>query len=176
MLVKNVILGTLLLLGREDIANLLSENAELEGEAEQTVKTLMHCYNAVEDELARLYFPLTDEFNCKVQGGEVSYLSFPKTPVKIISVKSQNKAVKYRVLPTKLKTASGEVVIEYNYSPNKKSIDGQTEGSLPISERLLSYGIAAEFCLICGLVKDAESWESKYREEIYTLKSSMQKT
>ena len=136
----------------------------------------MHCYNAVEDELARLYFPLTDEYNCVVQGGEISYSTFPKTPVKIVSVKSQGNLVKYRILPTKLKTANGEVVIKYNYSPNKKSIDDQAEGALPINERLLSYGIAAEYCLICGLVKDAESWESKYREEIYTIKSSMQKT
>ena len=33
MLVKNVIRGTLLLLGRDDIAELLSKNSALEGEA-----------------------------------------------------------------------------------------------------------------------------------------------
>ncbi|MBO5328015.1 MAG: hypothetical protein J6B04_02440 [Clostridia bacterium] len=171
MLVKNVIISALTALERHDICSCLKDGASLSVENAQTVETLMHCYNAVEDELARLYFPLIDEYETETDNGEVQYADFPNVPIKILAITANGKKVKFKLSVKHLKTCAKNVRVRYAYSPKKKTIEEQCEVLNTVGERLISYGVLAEYCLICGLLESAESWESKYREEIRALQN-----
>lgn len=166
MLVKNVILSALSLVGREDIARCLIGEESLGEEQSEALSALLHCYNAVEDELARLYFPLVDEQECEMKEGTLYFNVLPHAPVKILALFKEGKKTKFRLYPQYLRGASGRAVVRYCYAPEKKELEDAAELTEPVSERMMSYGVAAEYCLICGSLECAEAWESKYRDEI----------
>ena len=136
-------------------------------EESETVETLLYCFNAVEDELARCYFSLTKKEVMASSVGEISFSNFSLSPIKILSVKSGEKEVEFTTDALSLNTVKGTVTVTYCYVPPKKTIDGESEyGEERVSERLIAVGAAAEYCLICGEVSSAQSWESVYRGEI----------
>lgn len=164
MLVKDVITSVLRLIGRTDVIGAM--DGGLTEEQTEVVNTLLHCYNAVEDELGRLYFPLVDERELTFDGGVYVFSDMPHVPVKILAVIKDGKKLKFRLYPKYVKAVSGKLTVRYCYAPTKKPLLGMSELGEPVSERMMSYGVAAEYCLIGGLVESAEIWESKYREEI----------
>ena len=58
MKVKEILIRAFGFLERSDIVSALSAGEDLEGEIKEAEQTLLYCYNAVENELARFYFPL----------------------------------------------------------------------------------------------------------------------
>lgn len=176
MLVKDIIISALTAMEQSELALAVQNGLELSEEQSQTVTVLMHCYNAVEDELARLYFPLAEEYTAQTVNGQLYYTQFPNAPIKIKSVTKNGKKLKYRLYPKYLKTAAKEVRVLYCYSPKKKSIDGDCEVRETVSDRLIYYGMLAEYYLICGLAEVAERWESKYRNEIEAAQSTQSGT
>ena len=59
------------------------------------------------------------------------------------------------------------ITVRYMYCPVKKTISDESDYSgYPVGERLMSYGAAAEYCLIEGAFEDSENWEKRYRDEI----------
>ena len=62
MLVSDIVKTALCLVGRKDAADAIdSDDYEDDRELSHAVKAMLHCFNAAEDELARVYFPLTCE-------------------------------------------------------------------------------------------------------------------
>ena len=57
MTIKDIAVCAFKLLGRSDIAVALSAGSELDNESAEKTEALVYCINAVEDELARYYFP-----------------------------------------------------------------------------------------------------------------------
>ncbi|MDE7082476.1 MAG: hypothetical protein K2O89_02075 [Clostridia bacterium] len=180
MKVKDIIATALRFVGREEISRkLLSPNAA-EGEndeetetspftAEETevIETLLYCFNSVEDELARSYIPLTTEEVMSSENGIYAFADFKLRPVKIVSVISDGKSVKYSLTTKSLVCDKAEITVIYGYAPLKKGLDDESEfSSLISSERLVAAGTASEYCLIDGEAKLAETWESVYRGEI----------
>ena len=172
MKVKDISLTALRFVGREDISQELlsvdyAEDADLTDEQSEVVETLLYCFNSVEDELARCYIPLETEENLTSENGVYDYTEFSLRPVKIISVKSAGKPVKYSLTAQSLITDSAEITVEYGYAPAKKTLNDDSEfSSLGVSERLVAAGTASEFCLIDGEASLAKTWESVYRSEI----------
>ena len=89
MEVKQVIISALGILGRGDIAKSLSSDKTLDAEATDTVNVLVDCFNAVEDELARKYFPLTYKEQLSSDNGEFYYTQFSHSPVKIKGITAE---------------------------------------------------------------------------------------
>lgn len=175
MKVKDILITALRFIGRDDVLKKLSEETEAEPDGEElftaeeseVIKTLLYCFNSVEDELARCYFPLETEEVMTSANGVYPFAGFAKRPVKILSVKSGKKPEKYLLSPQNLICDSGEITVSYNYAPLKKDLDGESEFSTLLSnERLVAAGTASEYCLIDGEAKLAQSWESVYRSEI----------
>ncbi len=167
MKIKDVIARALRFIGRTDLINALAADGELTSEGAEKIETLLYCVNAVEDELARYYFPLKycERFNSDT--GEYFIDNFLHNPVKILSVESSGKKVKYTVFPKYIKCDEKSVKVFYEYSPYKKPIDGDSEyDGVTVCERLIAAGAASEYFLLEGSVKDAELWESRYRWEI----------
>ncbi len=167
MKVKDIIVTALKFVGREDISKKLLSDGELTAEETEVIDTLLYCFNSVEDELARCYIPLeTEEVMCS-ENGVYAFADFSLRPVKIISVKSGGKSVKYSLTAQSLVCDSAEITVGYGYAPLKKGIDDDSEfSSVLASERLVAAGAASEYCLIDGESKLAEVWESVYRGEI----------
>ena len=174
MKVKDIIVTALRFVGREDISKKLAsgedDGVELTDEESEVVETLLYCFNSVEDELARCYIPLETTENLSSENGVYNFADFSLRPVKIISVKSNGKPVKYSVTALSLITDCAEITVEYGYAPLKKGLTGDSEfSSVFANEKLVAAGTASEFCLIDGEAQLAQTWESVYRGEIETL-------
>ena len=175
MTVKSVIEEAMVLIGRKDAADLL--NAEeggwesalqtCGGEVKELAEALLFCFNAVEDELARFYFPL--EFTEKIRGsgGRFYFTSFKYRPVELSEVSADGRKIRYEKFPQYISAEAEILTVRYFYSPDKKTFSDESsfDGDA-VSARLIACGIAAEYCVINGEITAADMWESKYRREI----------
>ena len=154
-------------MGRNDIAEKLSSGGALDGEGGEKAETLVYCINAVEDELARYYFPVKFSQTLSSADGIYRFSEFAFRPVKILSVTADGKSVSYSAASQYIACGENKITVEYEFVPAKKSIDDASafDGTV-ISENLIATGAAAEYSLVAGSVQFAELWESKYREEI----------
>lgn len=165
MKIKDIIIDACELIARYDVAEKLRAGASLEGEEKRLSDELLYCANAVEDELARNYFPLAESEKLTSDGGKISYSSFKRTPVKIKSVTRGERGVKYKLHPQYIEVSEPDATIEYYFAPSPKTLDSDSEFCF-LSPRLIAFGTAAEYCLIEGEISRAEDWESRYRAEI----------
>lgn len=173
MRVKNVIVSALNYLDRAKLAEAVSAGDTLSADEQEIVDTLVFCFNAVEDEVARRYIPLEDSENLKSEDGKFYYASFSHSPVRIKKVTKDGEAVKYRMYSTYFATSAGTVTVEYEYSPSKKTISAMSDFANNVSERLLALGTASEYCLINGEGEASEIFEKKYRSEIDVAQKSL---
>lgn len=165
MEVKNVIANALYLIGRAELVSALSGNW-VDAEAREVINTLIYCFNAVEDELARKYIPLIAREELTSADGRFYFSSFAHNPVRIRKVKSEGKAVKYEVLPEYLSVKAKRIEVEYEYSPSGKTIDGKSDYGAEVGESLIAFGIASEYSLINGEAEAADEWEKRYRKQL----------
>ena len=176
-------------MGRDDVANKIKEYYALEADGEElseedenntytpiyallskeereVLDTVLLCFNAVEDELARFYLPLKTEEEFCSDNGVYPYSNFSFRPIKIISVKANGKSVRYESFLKELNTPHNRITVEYGYAPVKKGLDDDCAYGEEVGERLISAGVASEYCLINGEAVLANSWEQIYRAEI----------
>lgn len=166
MKVKDVIISALRMLGRNPLADSLKNGSELNTEETETVDTLLYCYNAVEDEIARKYIPLTYSETIAASDGIFYFAAFARTPVAIKRVLSDGKEIEFEILSQYMKVNAKRVTIEYEFSPAKKKIDGTSDYGTEAGEYLIAAGMVAEYCLINGEIEASEQWEQKYRQKI----------
>ena len=173
MLVSDVVKTALILVGRKDAADAVDTQSYLQDTSlSHAVTAMLHCYNAVEDELARGFFPLETEQNFNTINGTVKFASFTHAPIKIVSVASDGKKVGYRIYPEYLDADAKYITVRYMYCPVKKQLTDESDyGGYPVGERMLAMGAAAEYCLIEGAFEDSENWEKRYRDEIARFRS-----
>lgn len=166
MKVKEIIISALKMLGRADVASSLSSGSNLTAEESEIIDTLLYCFNATEDEVARKYMPLYFKEELDSPDGEYFYQSFFYTPVKINKVYSNGEEVDFETYPFYMTVNSKKITVEYQYAPTKKKIEGSSDFGGEVGEYLLAYGTVSEYCLINGEVEAYELFESKYRKEI----------
>ncbi len=164
MKVKDIIISALKISGRAEAAQKLAEGSALSEEENETVNAFLYCFNAVEDEVARRFIPLSAREVMTSGNGEYYFAGFANAPVKIKRVLSGGKKIPYERFPLYLFADAAEICVEYEYSPRKKTLDGVCDFSDGAGEYLFAYGAAAEYCLINGEVEAAALWESKYRQ------------
>ena len=176
MFVKDIAAQAAFLLGKEDVVRYLKEQltdgeSVLEEEKEQRLQRetdiLLRCYNIVENEIALDYLPLTAEETVTCSTGMLPYTSFLHAPVTILSVTDEyGNKLPFTIFPEYVKTRAGTSVITYSYAPETKRLDDCSEYGSRVSERLLSYGVACEYCLISGLYDEAVVWDKKYKDAL----------
>ena len=167
MKVKDVVCAALRFVGREDVASSLSAGSELSGEAAQAAQTMLFCFNAAEDEVARMYFPLKAEQTLSSSSGMYDYGDFSRPPVKIKRVTDGKKNLKFELFPQYMRVDCKKITVSYTYSPNRKTMEEESEYSaLAVGETLLAYGAAAEYLLINGEAEASAEYEKKYRGAI----------
>lgn len=166
MKVKDVIISALKILGRGEVAAALSEGGTLTDEESETVDTMLYCFNAAEDEVARKYMPLFFKEELEASDGEYFYESFMHAPVKINRVTAYGKEIDFELFPFYMVAGSDKITVEYQYAPAKKKLENSSDFGAEVSEYLLALGAASEYCLINGETEAAQLFEKKYRREI----------
>lgn len=166
MTVKSILSLAAANLGREDLVAAVNDCAQ---EPCGEVASLLRCYNLVENEIALDYFPLKTEESI-LSGGVVPYARLQHAPVTILSVTGENGiAQDFEVRPARIVLTGAknrQLTVVYTYSPAEKSFTDDCELGGNISARLLSFGVACEFCLTNGQFSEAAAWEKKYREAL----------
>lgn len=173
MVVKDIIISALNIIGRYELAEKLSTGVVTDAEGKETVNTLLYCFNAVEDELARNYIPLNTKEEVTSPDGDFNYVRFKHTPVRIKKVFADGKEIEYEVFPKYLRADAKRITVEYDYAPFKKQLENESEFCIDAGENMLSYGCASEYFLINGEIEAAELWEKKYRQAIDGLQRSL---
>ena len=166
MKVKEVIALAAENLGREDLS---SELETLDGAPEGELKSLLRCYNLVENEVALDYFPLKAEEEVLPQNGRIPYSELAHAPVNFFRMRGgDGRDVDFEAHPAYLSVPAetGALTVVYAYSPEHKEIVRESEFSGKITARLLSYGVACEFCLTSARYAEAALWERRFRDAL----------
>lgn len=166
MKVKQIVADAMQAVGRSDAAERYTGSAA-DGETARLAYTLLFCYNAVADELARCYFPVTASEELSSFNGKFAFSSFAHPPVKIMRVTVGGKPVDWKIVPGYLCADEKKIAVEYRYAPDKAAEEDEfcyPDGA--VGEQIFVCGMAAEYFLICGEVESAQLWESRYRNEI----------
>lgn len=164
MTVKEVLSQAAFLLGRDELVTLLQTE---EGAQSAEAVSLLKCYNTVENEIALDYIPLTAEQEIRVLGGKVYYTVLKRTPVSVLSVTDEyGNKLPFTIYPEYIRTSTGAKVIVYTYAPEVKQLTDNCEYGNRLSVRLLSYGVACEYCLINGRYEEALLWDRKYKDAL----------
>lgn len=166
MKVKDILALAAANLGRDDLEAAVFD---LSGEPQGELAELLRCYNLVENEIALDYFPLRAEESFEPTDGAVLYAQFSYAPVGVTKVVGARGDVPFELLPACLRltgAAEGRVTVRYTYSPAQKEWNDDSEFSGKISARLMSFGVAGEFCLSHGQYQEAAMWDKKYRDAL----------
>lgn len=170
MTVKEIICVALRLVGRDDAADSVGGGAELSAEVTRLKNTFLTYFNSVLDELARGYFPLPCEEETYLINGRKPISSFFRRVVRINKVLVGNKPIDWHISAGYLLADAENITVRYEYALEPFV---ETEEffypDFAISERLVSYGMAAEHFLVCGCAEESRAWEQKYRDEIEAL-------
>ncbi len=136
---------------------------------ERVFKKLLQCFQTVENEIALDYIPLTEELEIVTATGIVGYANFHHSPASILSVEDgEGNSLRYHIYSDHIyvENARGKARIIYSYAPSEKTEEGVSEHTLPVSKRLIAYGMAAEYSLAMGELTAANAWSVKYKEAL----------
>ena len=171
MTAKDVIKVVCVFLQKEEFLEL----EELDGTGEATeaqtkeLEHMLRCLNLVINEIATDYIPLLFEETLIPTGGHVLFNSLTKNPIDIIRVEDRfGIRVNHKLFPDYLETIDGEVKILYSYEPEQITALSQAleNFSQKVGERVIAYGVAMEYCFICGLHDDASIWEKRFKDAL----------
>ena len=173
MKVKDVIASALNLLGRADLVSALSSVSNADKEGQERISTLLYCFNAVEDELAHHYVPLTVREEISSDDTRFYYNAFGRNPVKIKRVTVDGEKAKFEIFATYMTVNAQKITVEYEYAPARKELDGDCDYGDEVGEYLIALGMAAEYCYVNGEAELAAQWENKYRERLDKLQRTL---
>ena len=165
MKVKDVIASALRLIGRVEVISALTSGSADAGDRE-LIDTLLYCFNAVEDELARKYIPLVVREQMISPDTRFFYSTFAHNPLKIRRVTVDGQTLPFEVFAKYMVVNAEEIVTEYEYAPSRKTIDQISDYGDEVGEYLIALGIASEYSIINGEAEMADRWEKKYRAQL----------
>ena len=167
MKVIDVIASALRLIGRTELIQFVEDPSNAYDEdAGDVIETLLYCFNAVEDELARKYIPLIAREEMVSSDNRFYYSSFGHNPVKIKRVTVDGKNVPFEVFSKYMEVDADYIVAEYEYAPSRKTVTQKSDYDGEVGEYLIALGMAAEYSLINGESEMADRWEKKYRAQL----------
>ena len=164
MKVKDVVALAAANLGREDLVQEAYAAASPAGE----LLSLVRCYNLVENEVAVDYVPLRKEETFASADGGIAFVRFSCAPVEILRVTDEaGDPLAYTLSAEGICVQGvGTVRVQYNYSPAEKDWEDDCAFSGKITARLLSFGVASEYCLSRGQFSEAAVWQKRYQDAL----------
>ena len=167
MKIKDIVKMTAELLELTDVLSLnafTGETNEEDALVKHDLDLLVRCANLSLSILA------TDKFKLK----KVETFLTETNVFEILSVKSKNKKVDFRVYPTILDCfKKGNYSVTYAYMPDYKTLDEDIDDfDKKVPLHLMAYFTASEFSFVSGNFEDASIWEQKYKEAVSFITSS----
>lgn len=169
MTIKGILKTACVFLQKEDLLEVLElDGTEESTEAQQKeINHLLRCLNLVLSEISTDYIPIlkTEKVYCSNGIVEISNLS--KKVLDVYKIENKfNLTQPFKAFSDRVETSPGDLKITYSYEPDKlesltNSLD---EFSQKLSERIVAYGVAMEYCFICGLHDDASIWEKRFKD------------
>lgn len=128
------------------------------------IDLLLRCCNLVIHELSDSDFPLVKNVKLKSIDGRVTYNDFPDRVLDVITVKSEGKSIPFhKFFDCIIAECDGVLEITYAFEPTEVMLAGAgPHGREKPSARLVSYGIAREYCLISGRDAEASIWDGRF--------------
>ena len=171
MEIKNILKLTCLFLGKENLENITElDGSETSTSAQQKeLNFLLRCLNLTYSEIASDYIPLLKTEKVLTTDGKIVFSNLSKNLCEVKSLKDENGfKVNYKLYPDYILADGKNFEITYSYLPEAlSSISSTLENfSKKVSEKILAYGTAMEYCFISGLYDDAQIWEKRFKDAI----------
>jgi len=117
-------------------------------------------------EIVTEFFPLRIKKVINIAGGSFDLKELNEQVAHVFSVRKGGVSFRFRTRFDRVETnAEGECEIEFSYLPVLSSMDTVIPIFAKINERIIGYGVAAEYCLINGL-SDALLWDKRYKDAL----------
>ena len=169
MEIKNVIKLTCLFLGKDydNLSSLGGTQTETEAETKD-LNFLLRCLNLSYLDVASDYIPLHTTETVEPTNGKIFFNSLTKKLNEIKSVNENGFRVKYLMYSDCIKLDAKKVEITYSFIPDELTTLSSTMETFSnkVSERVLAYGTAMEYCFISGLYDDAQIWEKRFKDAL----------
>jgi len=168
---KQIIKNTAEILGLSDVVELINEDATIEElNNNSNYRLLLRCSALVVANLATHYSELTatQRFNVSV-GGRIDFSSFDNPPISIKSARQNGERVRFTTfIDHIIVPRTGQVDVVYTYLP--KVTTGDEINPFPIPHATIEYGILAEYAFIQGMMCEAQVWNAKFGEMLFSVK------
>ncbi len=126
---------------------------------------LVRCANLIAGELAASAFPIKKQVSVEPTNGKIPLHLLSSQVLDVLQVRDGSGAsVPYsEFYDGLLVRAQGKCTVTFTVTPSACALGDMLpyNGNKP-SVRLLSYGVAREYCLICGRTDDAAVWDARY--------------
>ncbi|HAJ77702.1 MAG TPA: hypothetical protein DCO89_01360 [Clostridiales bacterium] len=171
MKINDVIKEVAIMLQLSNVSSAYLSNFEnLDTQTQRDVNLLLSCANEVLSDIATDHLPLKFAEEITVTSGQFNLSGLSKTFHKLISIET---AEDYSIELDTLKIKSGKYKITYNFLPEIYEIgDTIADCDIRITSYALGFGIAAEYCLICGNYSESEMWNSRFESAVQIARRS----
>ena len=174
MLAKNVIKNVATYLNLTNLLNsvFLDGDNQPTKQDEAEINTLLSCLNLVINQVATEYINLKNKIKISSISGKIYYSALSSNVVvDVLTVTKNGSPVRFEVCADHIKTVSGDLEVEFVYQPSSCSsvLSNIDFENFKINERVLSYGVVAEYCFLNGNYDDAAIWDNRFKNSLSNL-------
>ena len=170
MKVKEIVLAAATLTGSEKVTAYLEggEGAQADGETLAAADKFVRLCNIVISELAGSYIPMVRTERVTAVNGRIYFTSLSMRALKIRAVyDASGRKLFYTLHPEYIEPRGSAAQAEYEYLPDNLGLTDETGYTeKDITAGVLSYGLAAEYCLAEGRFEEAVLWRKRYAEGV----------
>lgn len=171
MKVKEILKNVCVYLGKEEIlaSNLFEDGGEdLSSLSLSDLNKMIKCLNLILEEIACNYISIIKQKNISLKNGEVNVYDIDEDILEIISIKNKfGKTLKYKYNQDKIVCLASDVVVTYKVKPLTVALEDIIEGfGGRLTERVIAYGVASEYCFGEMLYDDATIWETRFKNAL----------
>lgn len=166
MKIKDAIYYAAMFLRLDDVCEAL-EGGEADEETSKEIDRLVRIANLVINETARDFLPLktSERITVGEDGFKYSDLSRRLVDVYSLTDKSGRSVPIRQYFDCFTAPTPGEYTIEYSYAPEAAALTSDIDAG-KLCERVLAYGICAEYSVISGETTDAVLWDGRYKDAL----------
>ncbi len=136
---------------------------ETGAKTDTTVKKFVSCCNLVLDELACDYAPVLRQKTLQSINGFMAV----EDGESVVSLSVGGKAVFFRETNGGVNVPDGSYVAVVSVRPPKSDFDDDVVvGSTRLTDRIVAYGVSAEYCLLQGNYADATLWDKRFKDAL----------
>lgn len=135
----------------------------LSAEQARELDILVRCCNLALHELSES-FPLRGQTEVAVRSGGIPYADLPSGLMHVYGIEQNGKRLAFTEEAARIAVRGrGKATVLYSVRPPAVCLHDVSPYPADVpSARLLSYGIAREYCLISGMTDDAALWDGRF--------------